>query len=356
MEHDKATVNNVVRKITTEPKALILYWLSQKSGPISVRDIKDGISEDFNLDSDYFHCLDGKLIHGYLFRSLSPILDVQDIKNNRSGPGIAKGYAINTEGNPHFSNLQQIAGHALYASATLSELFEEPISLDQIFYGAHGENDSTAGSPGRVASLLSSFDDVEQLNVADLARSLDSSVLEALFYLRRLEKDDFVEIYEPDPTVYKLSSSDDLEQILESNRSKLKMKKRTNLKEDYREQAKTCAEQVVDFLKNQRDYASTFDDIHENLEYQLYDGQTSNYSRIWLEHTLSKMVGLKIIERIGQGRFATAETIEKGEQVVQYLINPILEAIGGNTSLLVTPTNKHIQTAIGNYEKVKHTH
>lgn len=357
---DTAVVNDVFRKLTTEPKALIIYWMYRNAGAYSAREIREGIFEDFGLDQGT-HCLDIELIRHYFQTSLKTITQVSTKVNSGSGRSYIKAFELDLEGRPNLANLGEIAAHTIYASYTLAESFAEPIILNHIFYGYHNEENSASGSPGRIAVLLSTLNEFTELYVRDLIKLTQIDRYQAILHLYHLDGMDIVRLIDTEQTTYRLNPVRDIEQIFERNRNLLTYatsiealsKIARHPMEELRRES-ICADQIISLLRKEAE-GITADYIRENINLSSNGEDKNQYSKAHIYRVLANMFKLGIVQITGPGEYARAKVTPRGEKIVNGLIIPVLDAIHGDTAGLVVPTNLQIHSAIANYNSVKYT-
>ncbi|MBW2980601.1 hypothetical protein KY360_04245 [Candidatus Woesearchaeota archaeon] len=358
---NKRAVNGIFRKITTEPKALLIYWMLQSGKSLPYRDIAEGIQRDFGGGLADFHSLEPLMLWGYLKGSLRGMTSRSQARNMRPGKRLVGTYKLATKGKADYKHLEVIAAHALWASAEISEQLREDVSLNQILYGAPWKDQSETGSPAQVAAVLSSLSECTELNVGYLSRLIGLDAEATTNHLMQLDIADYLRLYRTEERLYWLAEGiSDLDAIIERNSDELMLggfrvhHRGGSTFEKRLTSNPTCSLRIIDYLKEHKGAVSV-EELRGNIEWVSVDGnKTRKYTLRQMQDALAGLYSVGIVDRIGKGMDGRARITDKGNLIATALINPVLAAVNGDTSQLKKPTPEQVHKAISNYEFFKY--
>lgn len=325
LDMDKHLVHSIFRRITTEPKALLLYSTSKdkKGFPLPAIEIAEKLINTYNLDLNSFHCLGPDAIGGYFKRSLRPIVRKIKMENKRAGRKIVDSFKLDFS-DPIYKNIGEIAGHALYSSAELSKKLNETKSLTELIGGSHGK-EFHSSSPGSIAIILSILNRFIRLDARDLKKMTGLSGEQIKIQLNHLDKAGYIEwSNHPKKIEYRLKKPVRVEEIAKRETSKIK----------------DCYLLIFSLLEK-NSYLSSSD---------LKDIKMA-FSQGIVQTALSRLYELKSLDKIVP--MGEARILYKGRKRVEIFEEPIIKAIQGDTSLLREPTKEQVYAAINNYKNFR---
>jgi len=324
--------------LTTEPKALIIYWMLSNEGPFSRGDIVGGIHNDFGFVLGEYKCLSSFSIFSYLNkRSLRKILDNEDtvLKNSRSGSTNVGGYRIKLDLPPGLKHLKKNAGHALYSSSALSIGLDRPFTINDVLSRNSAKIELGTGAPGHVVQIFDYLRDGNLVPVQEMQEELVGfGRHRTVVHLLRYEQKGMLELTFKGDRYWKRETV--------TSQEIRAAKRRRNPNE---------IDQILDYLKSRGTAGSTAEGILQHIIY----GEEVENPFLKLNRLLLYLETKRVLRRNLDSTKLTPEsqiTAAIFSEPILYGI-PGVKSSRGTTRLLKTPSREEVQRAIQNYETRK---
>ncbi|MFH1398538.1 MAG: hypothetical protein ABIG95_00315 [Candidatus Woesearchaeota archaeon] len=308
-------LNSVFRLLSTEPKAMLIYWMLSNHVDLPILEISEGICSDLGLDRHAYRAMDTEHLSTYFNTDLKGLVregsaTVQRPLGDRSVPREVRSYRLVPSGKD-LEFLMEIANHALYSSAHLSGVVEG-FSLKWLLAGNHGMHNSAKngryGAPGMIAGLLY-LAEAGITRLGDLADATQYRVDGVRKHIEFLQERGLMSLVSPEES-YCLVQRDVDAAVTAHGRELWCI-----------DASMTCTRQLIDYLRV-RGWVSKAE-----LVESVGDGK---YTRRHINAVLSRLWNLDLVIRAGPSSNAWALITEDGRQVVDVFLDPLIATVYGD--------------------------